>query len=260
MRPIFYCLLCFIFLLSRPSFADADHKSRLDRILADGVLKVGTTGDYRPFSFKKPETGSFEGFDIDQAEALSKALGVRLQLVQTSWKNLSADFADGKFDIAMGGVSVTLERQKTGLFSTPYLEDGKAPLTRCADKDKFATLANVDQPSVRVIFNPGGTNEAFVRENLKEVQLIPWKDNEGIFDALAGGKADLMMTDAVEARLQQKLHPDILCAASVKKPFTYVEKAYWIQRDGDLAAFVNQWLHLSQKDGTFEAATRKWLN
>ncbi|MCL7997349.1 transporter substrate-binding domain-containing protein [Brucella sp. 21LCYQ03] len=259
----FFCFILYIGLLisgSSSSLASEAGQSRLDEIRASGILKVGTTGDYRPFTFRNTETGVFEGFDIEQAENLAKALGVKLQLVETTWSNLSTDFASDKFDIAMGGVSVTLERQKTGSFSLPYLEDGKAPLTRCEDKDKFVTLSIIDKPSVKVIVNPAGTNELFVRKNLKESQIVLWKDNKSIFDALAGGKADLMITDAIEARYQQKKYPGIFCVASVEKPFTLVEKAYWIQRDPDLTAFVNQWLHLSKKDGSFDAIYSKWLN
>lgn len=259
MRRIFSALMSVSLLLSVPSFAVAADQSRLDKIMSDGVLKVGTTGDYPPFSFKKPDTGAYEGFDIEQAESLAKALGVRLQLIQTSWKNLSADFADDRFDIAMGGVSTSLQRQKMGLFSAPYLEDGKAPITRCADKDKFPTMFSIDQSSVKVIVNPGGTNEIFDREKLKKAQIVLWKDNHSIFEALAAGEADLMITDAIETRYQQKRHPGVLCAASVQKAFTYSEKAYWIQRDPELAAFVDQWLHLSQKDGSFDASYQKWL-
>ena len=57
----------------------------------------------------------------------------------------------------MGGVSVTLERAKKGFFSAPYLREGKTPIARCADKDKYQTLAEIDRPGVRVIANPGGT-------------------------------------------------------------------------------------------------------
>lgn len=262
MRLLIFVVFCIGLLFSgfSSSLAGGADQSHLDRILASGILKVGTTGDYRPFTFKESETGVFEGFDIDQAESLAKALGVKLQLVETTWSNLSTDFASDKFDIAMGGVSVTLERQKKGSFSSPYLEDGKAPLTRCEDKNKFVTLPAINQPSVKVIVNPGGTNEMFVRKNLTDAQLILWKDNKSIFDALAESKADLMITDAVEARYQQKKYPGILCAAAVEKPFTYVEKAYWMQRDPDLTAFVNQWLHLSKKDGSFDTIYSKWLN
>lgn len=56
----------------------------------------------------------------------------------------------------MGGISITLERQKIGLFSFPYLQDGKAPIARCADHNQYISLADIDKPNVKVIVNPGG--------------------------------------------------------------------------------------------------------
>src|SRR5438105_5221578 len=85
--------------------------SRLDDIIARGTLRVGSTGDYKPFTYLDKTTNQFSGFDIDFAESLGKALGVKVEFVQTSWPNLMKDFEAGKFDVAMGGISVTLERQ-----------------------------------------------------------------------------------------------------------------------------------------------------
>jgi cyclohexadienyl dehydratase len=109
--------------------ASAQEVSRLDRILQSGALRVGTAGDYKPFTYRDPATGALSGLDIDQAEALGRALGVTVEFVQTAWPTLMKDFETDRFDIAMGGVSVTLDRAKKGYFSTPYLRDGKTPIT-----------------------------------------------------------------------------------------------------------------------------------
>ena len=68
------------------------------------------------------------------AEALGKALGVKVEFVQTAWPQLMKDFEADNFDIAMGGVSITLDRQKKGMFSTPIMREGKTPIARCADR------------------------------------------------------------------------------------------------------------------------------
>jgi cyclohexadienyl dehydratase len=233
--------------------------SKLDAILAAGVLKVGSTGDYRPFTIKDPVTGAFSGFDIDQAQSLAAALGVKLEVVPTAWPNLMKDFEAGAFDVAMGGVSVTFDRQKKGLFSIPYMHEGKTPIARCADKDKFATLKDIDEAGVKVITNPGGTNEKFDRANLKTAEIVVFPDNSKIFDELVAGKADVMITDASETLYQQKLHHGVLCALHPEQPFDFAEKAYWVQRDPALKAFVDQWLHQSIEGGAYEAIYAKWF-
>ena len=67
----------------------AAQTSRLDDILARGVLRVGTTGDYRPFTALDKASGAYSGFDIDLARSLGAALGVRIEFEPTSWPNLA---------------------------------------------------------------------------------------------------------------------------------------------------------------------------
>jgi len=245
--------------LALTASAHAQQQSRLDEIVSRGTLKVGMTGDYRPFTYLDKETQKFSGFDVDMAEALGKALGVKVEFVPTAWPQLMKDFEAQKFDVAMGGVSITLDRQKKGLFSTPIMREGKTPIARCADKDKYASLADIDKPGTRVIVNPGGTNERFARANIKSAEIRVYGDNVTIFDEIAKGDADLMMTDASETRYQQKLHPGVLCAIHPDKPFDFAEKAYWLQRDEALKDFVDQWLHIATEDGTYKKIYAAWF-
>jgi hypothetical protein len=62
-----------------------------------------------------------------------------------------------------GGISITLDRQKKGLFSTPIMREGKTPIARCADAGKYESIADIDKAGTRVIVNPGGTNERFAK-------------------------------------------------------------------------------------------------
>ncbi len=240
---------------ARPAAAAAS--SRLDEILARGVLRVGTTGDYKPFSYRAGN-GEFIGLDVALAGDLAKSLGVRLELVPTTWGALMVDLGEDRFDLAMGGVSVSLERQKKAWFSMPYLRDGKTPIARCEDAAKYQTLADIDRPEVRLVVNPGGTNERFARAHAPHATLTVFADNVAIFDRIAGGQADVMITDAIEARLQQRLHPR-LCAIHPESPFDFSEKAVLLPRDVALKAYVDQWLHQAIESGAFARADEQWL-
>jgi cyclohexadienyl dehydratase len=245
------------FLVAVP--AHAQQSSRLDDIVKRGTLRVGMTGDYLPFTYLDKTTSKFRGFDVDMAESLGKALGVRVEYVQTAWPRMMKDFEADDFDIAMGGVSITLDRQKNGMFSTPVMREGKTPIARCADEGKYETLTDIDKPGTRVIVNPGGTNERFARAHIKNAEIKTYNDNVTIFDEIAKGNADLMMTDASETRFQQKLHPGVLCAVHPDRPFDFAEKAYWLQRDPALKAFVDQWLHIAIEDGSFKKIYAAWF-
>jgi cyclohexadienyl dehydratase len=257
MVRILYCLAAAIFLATA---AHAEQPSRLEEIMKRGALRVGMTGDYLPFTYFDKATSTFRGFDVDMAEALGNALGVRVEYVQTRWPQLTADFEADRFDIAMGGISITPERQSKGIFSTPIMREGKTPIARCTDKGKYETIVDIDRPGTRVIVNPGGTNERFARTNIKNAEIKVYPDNVTIFDEIAKGNADLMMTDSSETRYQQKLHPGVLCAVHPERPFDVAEKAYWLQRDVALKAFVDNWIGTAIRDGTFAGIYKTWFD
>jgi cyclohexadienyl dehydratase len=238
--------------------AQGSSASALERIERSGVLRVCTTGDYRPFTRLRPD-GSYEGIDIDLARDLARSLGARVEFVATSWPHLMDDFLGDKCDLAMGGVSVSLERQRRADFSEPYLVDGKTPIARCADAARFQSLADIDHADVRVVVNPGGTNERFAQTQLHSAKVRVFPDNTTIFDEIVRGSADVMITDASETMTQQKLHPE-LCAIHPEKPFTYGEKAYLLPR-ADIAFkdYVDQWLHLAAKSGSLQKILDAWL-
>lgn len=244
-------------ILSNQSSAQAD-SVLLDEIIARGTLKVGMTGDYKPFSEKNKTTGAFEGLDVEMVNELGKALGVKVEIVPTAWGKMLADLEAGAFDMAVGGVSITLDRQKKAYFSTPLLRDGKTPIARCADKERFAEIKDIDKVDVRVVVNPGGTNERFARANIKTAPIRVHPDNTTIFDEIVKGAADVMITDAVETRLQQKLRPE-LCAIHPDKPFDFSEKAYMMRRDYALKLFVDQWLHQMRETGAYAKLYAKWI-
>jgi chorismate mutase-like protein len=230
---------------------------RLDDIAARGVLRVGSTGDYKPFSYRQAG-GGFIGMDVELAGELARSLGVRLELVPTTWPTLMADLGSDKFDLALSGVSVTAERQRQALFSVPYLHDGKTPITRCENVARYQALAQIDRPEVRLIVNPGGTNERFARARAPHARLIVYPDNVTIFGQIVSGAADLMMTDAIETRLQQRLHPQ-LCAVHPEAPFDMAEKAILLPRDAALKTYVDRWLQRRLDDGDVPQRLDRWL-
>ena len=253
------CLAALTFLLASISAqAQSGADSALDTVIKAGVLRACTPGDYKPFSFLKPD-GSYEGIDVDLANSLATAIGAKLELVKTSWANLVPDFAAGKCDIAIGGISVTTERQKRVFFSTAYMVNGKTPIVRCDDVKKFQSVADIDKAGVRVIANPGGSNERFAKANFKTATLTIHTENLTIFDELLAKRADVFVTEAAEALTQQKLKPG-LCAVNPDKPLQYGEMAYMLPRnDTVMKSFVDQWLHLAKATGEYQRTVDKWL-
>lgn len=218
----------------------------LARVRASGVLRVGTTGDYEPFSYERD--GQLAGADVRLALDLATHLGVQPVFVRTSWPTLAADLAADRYDVAMSGVSITPEREQLGAFSVPYQSGGKTIVARCAESRELDTLREVDSRSVRVVVNPGGTNERYVRDHLHRAQVTVHPDNRTVFEEILDGRADAMITDDVEAELQAYRHPE-LCR-TYPGTLTRASKAIFMPGDPALKAAVDEWLK-----GAIEAGT-----
>jgi cyclohexadienyl dehydratase len=210
----------------------------LQRIASSGTLRIGTTGDYAPFSLES--NGALEGSDIKLAQQLAEHLHAQPIFVRTTWGSLLEDLGRNNFDLSVGGVSVTPACEAQAAFSIPYASGGKTIVARCTDTRKFRSLAGVDRPKVRVIVNPGGTNEQYVRSNLHRASIVTYPDNRTIFDEIVAKRADVMITDDVEADLQAHQHPG-LCR-TYPGTLTHSNKAILMPRDPELVKAINEWL------------------
>ena len=232
----------------------------VERIEQRGTLLVGTTGDYRPLSFREPETGLYWGFAIELAEAMAKRMGVAVEFVPTSWPTLTADVqAEPQlFDMAMGGITITETRCATMLMSDGYLANGKTILCRAEDTVRFRSLQDIDRPEVRVMVNPGGLNEQFARQHLTHATLIVHPNNEEIPSLIAEGEADVMITEITEAPYYVQTDPR-LAAPLLDAPFTHGEIGVLMrQGQDDLLALVNSIIRQMKSDGTLRQLTEKY--
>ena len=217
------------------------YRSSLEQIKKSGLLRVGTTGDYAPFSVESLHTGELRGIDIDLAKSLAESLQVQIVFVKTSWPDLMEDLTKLKYDIAMSGVSITDERSKKAYFSDPYHVGGKVPISLCSRAGLFSSLDKIDTEGVTLIVNPGGTNEKFLDENINYATKILHEDNKTIFSRIIDGHADLMITDKIEVFLQTKQN-SALCG-TIEEPLNYQEKGFMISKDKAFKEFVNDWLN-----------------
>ena len=224
--------------------------SVIEIIRERGVLKVGTTLDYKPMSYIDPETGSYVGYDVELVKDLAAALNVDIEFVRTSWPTLMDDALSCKFDLAICGITITDERKKQALMSDPYLENGKTILCRAEDVGKHLNLSSINRPGVRVMVNPGGLNEEFARQNLPDATLMIHDVNQDIPGMIALGTADVMITEVVEAKYYAGLD-ERLAAPLIHEPFTdgkfgiLMPKGY-----DDLLKYVNEFLAVYKNSST----------
>ena len=255
-RQLAWPVLAALVLMPEPAQAQ---RSTLDLIRERGRVVVGTTGDYRPFSYLNPTTGELEGLDIDAARELGTALGVDVDLVATTWPTLIDGIVEGRFDIAMSGITRTLERLTRAGLTDAYATLGKCPLIRASDRERFRSMEEIDRAGVRIGVNPGGTNEAFVRSRVTQAEIVVIPQNLAIPDAIAAGDVDVMITDNVEAMLVASERPE-LQAVSPDAPLTSDTVGYLVRRDDQaFLNFLNLWLERRRVSGALARLEQRWL-
>ena len=224
-----------------------------------GKLLVGTTGDYRPLSYREAD-GNYWGFGIEMAKKIAERIGVGIEFVETSWPTLTADVLTEPqtFDLAIGGITITDTRKETMLMSEGYLANGKTILCRSSEADRYKSLTDLDKPEVRVMVNPGGLNEKFAKANLTHATIIVYQKNEEIPNQVAVGHADVMITEITEAPWYIQNDPR-LAAPLLNTPFTHGEIGVLMRKgQEDLLQTVNNTIRQMKSDGTLRGLHEKY--
>jgi len=219
------------------------------------ILRVGTSGDYAPFSVAKGEDAPrYSGFDVELARRYAADRGLEVEFVRFRWPNLQRDLEAGRFEVAMSGVTVGPLRSVTGTFSVPLVETGAVALVR--DSARFSSIEALDRNHVRIAVNAGGHLEGAARAQFPHATLVAVGENSGVVRALALGEVDAAVTDTAEASNWEKELPDVKRLG----PFTRDRKAFLVaaaaaERSADLDA----WLLEREADGTLATLRSEFL-
>ena len=246
-----------VFILS--TYTDIPINGKVAEILDRGTILFGTTGDYRPLSFCEPD-GTYWGFGIEVANEIARRLGVNIEFKKTSWPTLTADVLTEPqiFDLAIGGITITDTRRETMLMSDGYLANGKTILCRASEADRYKTLADIDNPEVTVMVNPGGLNEKFANENLTHAKIVVHQKNEEIPALVAEGAADVMITEITEAPYYVQTDTR-LAAPLLNAPFTHGEIGVLMQKgQDDLLLMVNNVICQMKSDDSLRKLHEKY--
>ncbi len=217
------------------------------------VLRVGTSGDYAPFS-STGDGGNRAGFDIAVARAYAEERGLGLEFVRFRWPDLTRDLAAGRFDVAMSGITVQPRRSLAGRFSVPVAESGAVLLMR--EPGRFATVEALNRPDIRIGVNAGGYLEQLAQEHFPHATLVAIADNAAVREALVAGDLDAAVTDSLEAPQWKRGAEDLGQSA----PFSRDRKAYLVRPDHPtLAADLDRWLLDREADGRLAKLRREHL-
>lgn len=218
----------------------------------DKILRFGLTGDYPPFAERRDD-GTLAGADVVVAREVAQAMGARAEFVTTSWQALESDFVARRFDVAIGGLTVTPARARIGTYSIAMMDDGKRPLARCADRDRYATIAAIDRAGVRVQINRGPAIQALAATWFGHATVTVNPVDTGLIDDLLAGRSDVWVTDGVVVDHMARRYAGRLCATTAE-PFTHLAKAWLIRSDPALVAAIDAGLSRALADGSWRRA------
>ncbi len=249
----FLLALCAIAALAPPAQAQDREAS---------VLRIGTSGDYAPFSEAIEDPPGYRGFDISLAEAFARDGGYEIEWVRFRWPELAADLRSGRFDLAMSGITVRPDRSVIGRFSVPVMSSGAVLLysidaledaarnpSESAESGSTAadSLAVFDRPGLRIAVNRGGHLERVARAHFERARIRSIPDNGAVRQALIDADADAIVTDSLEAPGWRRG----LTRVAAFGPFTRDRKAYWAAPGRDaLSRELDAWLIARELDGT----------
>jgi len=233
-------------------------KSTVEKILKRGELRVGFESGYVPFEMTD-KTGKFIGFDMDFGRRMAKSMGVKFVPVNTAWDGIIPSLMTDKFDIIMGGMTITQERNLKINFADPYIVVGQSILLNKKHEGKVLSYKDLNDPKFILTSRMGTTGEQAIKKYIPKATYKGFESEAEAGLEVINGKADALVYDLPFCGFlygsQGKGKTVFL-----NQPFTFEPLAWAINKgDPDFLNFLNNFLRQSKGDGFYEKVYNKWI-
>lgn len=233
---------------------ESTNKSALDQIIERGTIRVGVIVNWVPLGFNDP-SGELVGYEVDQANALAKALGVKLEMVPTTAADRIPNLLTNKIDVMIGLFTPTLERSKSVAFTQPFIID--ALVVGVPADSSIQSISDLAGKTVAVT---KGTTEA---DQILQIQPaakpIQFDDTDTSVLAVKQGQADAVFES--QLFMMAKATTDTGLNLRFLSGVAFKENEAWGLRRGDpeWKAYLNEFLYLQLFDGTNDQLFDKWF-
>jgi polar amino acid transport system substrate-binding protein len=223
-------------------------------IVDRGSVIVSTDANYAPQSSVNKDTGDLEGFDIDVAKAMGEALGLEVEFKTVQWETVIPGLQTGKWDVSIGSMTITEEREQTVDFTEPYYYTSGQVFV----KKGGPQITGVDDLAGKSVGVGAATTyyDFLKAESTADVKTYP--TDADAFPDLRNGNLDFVMTAGPTG--QQAIlegQPFDFSGA----PLYYEDLAFAInQGEGDWVAMLNYAVMQMHEDGTLTELSKKWYN
>ena len=219
-----------------------------------GKLTVATSPDFAPYEFDAiDENGNanLAGFDMALAQYIADYLGLELEVVPMDFDGVLAEVTAGNVDLGMAGLSPDPERMEAMDFSDIYYMGGQSLVVTQANKDKWASLEELNDPSVSIGAQLASIQYDLAMENTPDADVVQLAKVTDVVSELLGGKLDAGYIETVVAESYAKNYPDLYIAFDV--PYEVEGSAIGVVKGNEaLLAGVNEAIAAALADGSMD--------
>jgi polar amino acid transport system substrate-binding protein len=240
--------------LSLAAFSGQAAKAdRLEDILKKGVVRIAVPLDVPPFGSQN-QAREAEGFDVELAGMVAKALGVKLELQQVTGGNRIPFLLTDKVDIVISVMGLTPERAKQIMFTSPYADTNLSVFGPKSANVKSAA----DIGSLKVAAAKGTTQEMALTAMAPKANIMRTEDDATAAAAYLSGQAELFATNNLIIPDLQKRNP------SKEFEIKFVIRrspAHMGVRMGELTLvrWLDSFIFFNTMNGELDRLHQKWL-
>ncbi|MCG3862661.1 MULTISPECIES: transporter substrate-binding domain-containing protein [unclassified Photobacterium] len=257
MKRFFAVFVTALSLFLTTSHAFAADKSTLEQIKERGTLRVGLS-TFVPWAMRDKQ-GELIGFEVDVAKRVAKDAGVKVEFIPTAWDGIIPALLAGKFDVIIGGMSITPQRNLSVLFTTPYSHSG---IQLAANKelagDKL-TIADYNKRSVTLAVRRGAVTVQAAKKYFPKAKLRQFDDEAQAFQEVLNGNAQAVLASTPKPEQMTLQYKDKLFLP-FKERLSQGSEGFAIrQGDFNLLNFFNNWILLRTQDGWLQERYNYWF-
>ncbi|MFC1689727.1 substrate-binding periplasmic protein [Pseudomonadota bacterium] len=249
-------IICLLF--GTAADAQAADAEVLKRVIKNGHIRVGMTGNQPPMNVKS-RTGAFIGLEVDLANIMAKALGVRLMMVPKPFPELLAALNNGEVDMVMSNMSITPERTLMVSFVGPYMLSGRSILTRSSLLARASSPSDLNRPDIKVAAIANSTGQRLAEQYLPNTKLITTWNYDDAVRMVKEGEVDVVIADMTVCKLAVMQNPEanLLTLAA---PLNIEPVGIAVSReDLQFQNLISNMLDGIEDTGMLDQLRKKWL-
>lgn len=232
-------------------------ESTVEQVVRRGVLRVGMS-TFVPWAMTD-KAGNLIGFEIDVATRLAQDMGVKVEFVPTKWAGILPALLTGKFDVIIGGMGITAQRNLKVNFSIPYDYSGVAIVANKQLAAGFSRLEDFNRPEVTVTARLGSTSAAAANKLLPKAQKRFFDDESQVIQELVNGRVHALLGGTPLPTYQALKHPDKLFlplpGTITKEPIGFAVR----KGDFDSLSFFDNWIRVVEAEGWLAERKAYWF-